>query len=311
MSRRKHGLDIHGVVLLDKPVGISSNRALQKVRGMFKARKGGHTGSLDPFATGMLPICLGEASKTAAFMLEAGKRYLATARLGEATTTGDVEGQIIKTCPLAELDSESITRVFNQFVGQISQIPPMYSALKKDGVPLYKLARQGQIVEREPRTVEISRLEVLSVDLPDVVIEVDCSKGTYIRTLAQDLGDALGCGAHITQLRRLSSGPFTIDECVTLDALAECPPDENRGLLTVEQSLMFYPAVSLTESAAKSLRYGVPPEADNVALDVKTEAGSLVRLMDGDQLLAMAHYAPAREREKRGDFELVRVFLGS
>lgn len=302
---------MHGLLLIDKPRGLTSHDVVSRVRRICKMRKVGHAGTLDPLATGVLPVAVGQGTKALQFLLIAEKSYRATIRLGISTDTLDSEGQVVATSQLPEDCAERLKQVLPAFRGSIQQVPPMYSALKKDGVPLYKLARQGQTIEREPRTVEITRLEVLSIDLPDVVIEVDCSKGTYIRTLAQDIGDALGCGAHITELRRLSSGPFTIDECVTLEALAEYPPDENRGLLSIEQSLMFYPAVNLAGSAAKNLRFGVPPEADNVSLDEDVESGGLVRMMDGDQLLAMARYAPEREQEKRGDFELVRVFLGA
>ncbi len=183
--RRKRGLDIHGVILLDKPVGITSNRALQKVRGIFQARKAGHTGSLDPFATGMLPICLGEASKTAAFMLEAQKQYRATARLGEATTTGDVEGEVIQTCTVPDLDPDKLAQALKQFEGEIEQVPPMFSALKHEGKPLYEYARAGIEIDRPSRAVTIHQLELVEWQAPKLVFDVRCSKGTYIRTLAE------------------------------------------------------------------------------------------------------------------------------
>ena len=179
MARRR-GLDIHGVILLDKPVGITSNRALQKVRGIFQARKAGHTGSLDPFATGMLPICLGEASKTAAFMLEAEKQYRATARLGEATTTGDVEGEVIQTCPVADLDPGKLAQVLKKFVGEIEQVPPMYSALKHKGKPLYEYARAGIEIERPARTVTIHQLDLVEWQVPELTFDVRCSKGHFL-----------------------------------------------------------------------------------------------------------------------------------
>src|SRR5690554_926266 len=202
MSRRKSGLNIHGVVLLDKPVGISSNRALQKVRGIFQAKKAGHTGSLDPFATGMLPICLGEASKTAAFMLEAGKSYRATAKLGEATTTGDTEGDLIQTCAVAEISEQNLCQVLANFVGDIEQVPPMFSALKHAGKPLYEYARAGIEIDRPARPVTIHQLNLAAWQPPELVFEVSCSKGTYIRTLAEDIAKALNSCAHLTSLRR-------------------------------------------------------------------------------------------------------------
>ncbi|MFC1775757.1 tRNA pseudouridine(55) synthase TruB [Pseudomonadota bacterium] len=221
MSRRKRGLNVHGIVLLDKPVGITSNRALQKVRGIYQARKAGHTGSLDPFATGMLPICLGEASKTAAFMLEAGKHYRATALLGEATTTGDIEGQLIQTCPVPGVDSESLIKTLNQFVGEIEQVPPMYSALKHQGKPLYEYARAGIEVERPARPVTIHQLELVDWQSPRLTFTVHCSKGTYIRTLAEDIATALGSCSHLVELRRMVVEPFNELPMVTLEQLQE------------------------------------------------------------------------------------------
>jgi len=221
VSRRKRGLDIHGVVLLDKPAGISSNRALQKVRGIFQARKAGHTGSLDPFATGMLPICLGEASKTAAFMLEASKRYRATARLGEATTTGDIEGEVIQTCPEPDVDPQTVSSTLQQFVGHIEQVPPMYSALKFEGKPLYEYARAGIEIIRPARPVTIHQLDLVDWQSPKLSFDVYCSKGTYIRTLAEDIAKALQSCAHLVELRRLEVEPFANHTMVTLEQLQQ------------------------------------------------------------------------------------------
>jgi tRNA pseudouridine55 synthase len=247
MGRRKHGIDIHGIVLLDKPVGLSSNQALQRVRGIFQARKAGHTGSLDPFATGMLPVCLGEASKTAAFMLEAGKRYRATARLGVATTTGDVEGEVIQTCPLPVIDADQLARSLKRFEGEIEQIPPMYSALKHAGKPLYEYARAGIFIERPARRVTIHDLQMLGWQPPDLTFEVHCSKGTYIRTLAEDIATALGCCAHLVALRRIHVEPFEQFPMQTLEQLREAR--ENGGLpeflLAVDAGLPGWPRIDL------------------------------------------------------------------
>jgi tRNA pseudouridine55 synthase len=221
VSRRKRGLDVHGIILLDKPVGISSNRALQRVRGIFKARKAGHTGSLDPFATGMLPVCLGEASKTAAFMLEAGKHYRATALLGEATTTGDVEGEVIQQCPLPTLETEQLKQTLQQFVGEIKQVPPMYSALKHEGKPLYEYARAGIEIDRPARPVNIHRIDLVEWQSPRLTFDVHCSKGTYIRTLAEDIAKALGSCAHLIELRRQVVEPFGAFPMQTLEQLQE------------------------------------------------------------------------------------------
>ena len=191
MARRRKGRDIHGIILLDKPLGYSSSQAVQRVRWLFTARKAGHTGSLDPFATGMLPICLGEASKTAGFMLEASKRYLATARLGQTTATGDTEGDVVRQMSVPALTAKAIDAAFESFRGAIEQVPPMYSALKHQGRPLYKLARDGIEVERKSRTVIIHGLELIAWDEPLLVFRVHCSKGTYVRTLAEDIAAKL------------------------------------------------------------------------------------------------------------------------
>ena len=256
--RRKRGLDIHGVILLDKPVGITSNRALQKVRGIFQARKAGHTGSLDPFATGMLPICLGEASKTAAFMLEAEKQYRATARLGEATTTGDVEGEVIQTCPVADFDSDKLSQVLKQFVGEIEQVPPMYSALKHEGRPLYEYARAGIEIERPARTVTIHQLDLVEWQVPELTFDVRCSKGTYIRTLAEDIATALKSCAHLIKLRRFVVEPFESFPMVTLEQLQDAR--DHGGLqdflLPVDVGLADWPRVDLDADQHGKFKHG-------------------------------------------------------
>ena len=258
MSRRKSGLNIHGVVLLDKPVGISSNRALQKVRGIFQARKGGHTGSLDPFATGMLPICLGEASKTAAFMLEAGKKYRATAKLGEATTTGDIEGEVIQTCPVPEIDTSKLVQTLQEFVGDIEQVPPMYSALKHEGKPLYEYARAGIEIERPARPVTIHAIRLVGWQSPELSFEVHCSKGTYIRTLAEDIAKELDSCAHLVQLRRTSVEPFESLPMVSLEQLQEAK--EQGGLenylLPVDVGLNDWPRVNLDADQHTKFMHG-------------------------------------------------------
>jgi tRNA pseudouridine55 synthase len=247
MSRRKRGLDIHGIVLLDKPAGISSNRALQKVRGIFQARKAGHTGSLDPFATGMLPVCLGEASKTAAYMLEAGKSYCAIARLGQATSTGDLEGEVIQTGALPALDSKDLARILEQFRGEIEQVPPMYSALKHEGRPLYEYARAGITIERPARSVRIFDIRLESWSAPDIAFSVHCSKGTYIRTLAEDIATALGSCAHLVELHRNWVEPFEQSPMTTLEQLEQAR-DSGRlqdFLLPIDAGLPDWPRVDL------------------------------------------------------------------
>lgn len=218
-TRRGQLLD--GVLLLDKPEGLSSNHALQRAKRALDARKAGHTGTLDPFATGLLVCCLGKATKICGTMLEADKCYEATLRFGEETDSGDLTGNVTASAPegFAGVARESLLAVLPAFRGEIEQIPPMYSALKRDGKPLYEYARQGVELEREPRRVTIHRLELLDFDGMQARLLVDCSKGTYIRTLAQDIGRQLGCRAHLTQLRRIRVGPFDIGDSVGLEAL--------------------------------------------------------------------------------------------
>jgi len=258
VSRRKSGLNIHGIVLLDKPAGISSNRALQKVRGIYQARKAGHTGSLDPFATGMLPICLGEASKTAAFMLEAGKKYRATARLGEATTTGDVEGEVIQTCPVANVDYETLTQVLQSFVGEIKQVPPMYSALKHQGKPLYEYARAGIEIDRPARPVTIHQLDLVDWSAPKLIFDVVCSKGTYIRTLAEDIAAALGSCAHLVGLRRTVVEPFDDFPMHTLETLQSALEEGGLQdcLLPIDSGLPGWPRVELDSAQYGKFKHG-------------------------------------------------------
>lgn len=258
MSRRRTGRDIHGILLLDKPAGFSSNQALQKVRHLLQARKAGHTGSLDPFATGMLPICLGEASKTAAFMLQAGKSYRAVARLGQATSTGDIEGEVILEQPVPALEVQQIETVLRTFTGTICQVPPMYSALKHQGQPLYRLARQGISVERKPRQILIHRLKLLSWDPPWLSFEVQCSKGTYIRTLAEDICARLGSCAHLRSLRRLAVEPFAPGSLVSMDEVERAAGQGREGeiLLPLDAGLSAWPALSLDEQAAERFRHG-------------------------------------------------------
>ncbi len=258
MSRRRRGRPVHGVVLLDKPAGLSSNQALQKVRRIFDARKGGHTGSLDPFATGLLPICLGEATKTAGLLLETDKHYLATARLGEATETGDVEGRVVQRCEIPELSEDRIRLIFDRFKGKISQVPPMYSALKVQGRPLYELARAGKKVERKARDVEIKSLELVNWESPHFEFRVHCSKGTYIRTLAEDIAAELGTCAHLTALRRTRVGPFDGAPMVGLEELQRAADADELGdiLLPVDSGLSAWPEVTLNAESTRRFRHG-------------------------------------------------------
>src|SRR5471032_2970792 len=201
---------LDGVLLLDKPLGLSSNDALIRAKGMYRVKKAGHTGTLDPLATGLLPLCFGEATKFSQDLLEADKTYEATMRLGIRTTTGDAEGEAIDTREVT-CDEAAVRAALPKFLGEITQVPPMYSALKRDGKPLYEYARAGQTVEREGRNVTIHALDLIACALPDVTFRVTCSKGTYVRTLAEDIGETLGCGAHLVALRQIGVGVLTLE----------------------------------------------------------------------------------------------------
>lgn len=237
MSRRKKGDKIDGVLMLDKPVGLSSNTALQKARRALNAQKAGHTGTLDPFASGLLPLCFGEATKFSADLLHADKEYVASIKFGETTTTADVEGEIIETRPV-DFTKEQLHKALESLTGEIDQIPPMYSALKKDGVRLYELARQGQEIEREPRRVTVYELELLSFNKPEALVRVKCSKGTYVRVLGEDIGKILGCGAHLTALRRTKIADIDISEAVSLQDFEEADIAQRLDMLDPPDRLL-------------------------------------------------------------------------
>ena len=272
---------VNGILLLDKPVGWTSNAALQAVKRLYRAAKAGHTGSLDPLASGLLPICLGEATKLSGFLLNADKTYRFTCRLGVSTATGDAEGEVIATWPVGSLSREVIEAVLRRFTGVIQQVPPMYSALKRDGQPLYKLARQGIEVERKPREVTVHELWLLRLDGEELECELRCSKGTYVRTLAADLGAALGCGAHITALRRTAVEPYEAVKMVTLETLRE---RAEQGLAALDELLLPpdsavapWPAVRIQGDAAFYLRQGQP------VLAPRAPTRGWVRLYLGEQ----------------------------
>ncbi len=260
--RRQRGRNVQGILLFDKPLGESSNKALQKVKHLFYANKAGHTGSLDPLATGLLPICFGGATKVSAFLLDADKRYWVRVKLGETTATGDSEGELLQHRSTDAVTLEAVRSALDQFLGEIAQIPPMYSALKHQGERLYKLAREGVEVEREPRKVTIHEIKLLGTELPEFELEVHCSKGTYIRTLAEDIGEALGCGAHVIGLRRTQVGPFSGEAMVdmkTLERIAESGKDAlDALLLPVDSALIDWPEVRLSSDAAFYLGQGQP-----------------------------------------------------
>jgi len=259
--RNRRGRAIHGILLLDKPAGVTSNRALQEVKRLFDARKAGHTGSLDPMATGLLPICLGEATKVSAFLLDADKEYRFTARLGERTDSGDADGELLEQRPVTGVDVAAIERALDGLRGDIEQVPPMHSALKRGGRPLYEYAHRGEEVERAPRRTRIHRLERIAFDGRDLEMHVHCAKGTYVRTLAEDLGHALGCGAHVVALRRVGVDPFSDPRMVTLDAVRAAGSEGgvealDAMLQPVDAALGAWPRVEVNTELAGFLRQG-------------------------------------------------------
>lgn len=243
---------VDGMLLLDKPAGMTSNQALQKVKRLLNAKKAGHTGSLDPSATGMLPLCFGEATKICAYLLEADKTYRVTARLGEATDTGDADGQIVETAPVPDLDRDAWEKLISAFLGDSEQIPPMYSALKKDGKRLYELARKGEIVEREPRPIRIDEISLLEVSGTRLVFRVSCSKGTYIRTLVEDIAKSVGTVAHTTRLHRERVGSFRAEDMLDMTAAEEAanegPVALRSRLRPADEALSGWPECELSEA---------------------------------------------------------------
>ncbi len=262
-NRKRRGRNISGLLLLDKPQDISSNRALQRVKGIFNASKAGHTGSLDPLATGLLPICFGEATKFSHYLLDSDKTYEATCLLGVTTSTGDSEGDVLEEKAVPEISQAQLEALFAGFLGEYEQTPPMHSAIKQNGQPLYKLARQGIEVERKSRLVSLYSIDLLGFTPQTIDFRVSCSKGTYIRTLAEEFGEKLGCGAHIRALRRTGVGEFNLDEAVSMDQLQALRDEDafdllDELLLPVESLLTDWPAVTLSPDAAHYVKQGQP-----------------------------------------------------
>lgn len=273
MSRRRVGRAVDGLLLLDKREGVSSNRALQEIKQLFQAQKAGHTGSLDPIATGLLPICLGEATKMSAFLLNSDKRYQVTVHLGSSTTTGDVEGDVVSEAPVPRLDEAGVSAVLQRFTGDIEQIPPMYSALKHAGKRLYALARSGIEVPREPRPVHISHFQLVRFAPNQLELDVACSKGTYIRTLAEDLAKALGTCGHVVALRRTRVGNFMLEDAVTVERVKGTEPElRDALLLSVERVVADFPRLQLSDELAYFVRKG------EAVLMPKVPVGRWVRL---------------------------------
>ena len=291
--------------MVDKPAGMTSHDVVARVRRILNTKKVGHTGTLDPFATGVLPVALGEGTKAIPFLDEGVKEYRAVMMLGVATDTEDVEGKVIAERPLDGIDETAIRKVFATFTGTTAQIPPMFSALKRNGVPLYKLARKGEEVEREPRQVTLYSLVIDRIDLPLVAFTVRCSRGTYVRSLARDIGAQLGCGAHLTALRRTSSGPFTLDQARTLEQLADeaVAGPKQVGIISLSNALGHLPHLELTANGGRRVRNGIAPVADDLEDPLQQHApGRQVVLFRDGALVAVAE-------EQAGHYVIVRGFM--
>ncbi len=281
MAKRKSGLNINGIILLDKRLGVSSNQALQQVRRLFNANKAGHTGSLDPLATGLLPLCFGEATKVSAMMLDDDKRYQVTIQLGVMTDSGDCEGAVVAEMPVPELSEALIQSAILHFIGPIQQIPPMYSALKHQGKKLYELAREGKTIERAPRPITIHSIQLLGFDQTSISLEVDCSKGTYIRSLAEDLADKLGTCGTVSRLRRTAAGMFKLEDAVTLEQLqALTSPAQLQQLLPVDFPLQHIPAVEINQQQALLIKQGQ-------AINLDSKQSGQVRIYDQQCFLGL------------------------
>lgn len=298
--------DVHGVLLLDKPLGLSSNDALVRAKRLLRANKAGHTGTLDPLATGLLPLCFGEATKFSQDLLDADKTYEAVVRLGQTTTTGDAEGEVVLQRDV-RVDRAALDAAVARFTGVISQVPPMYSALKKDGKPLYEYARAGETVERAARTVTIHAIDVLAVvpdgtEAPGFTMRVTCSKGTYIRTLAEDIGEALGCGAHLTGLRRTAVGDLTLDGAVTLVQIDAVADDVRPSMLApVDALLQRCAPVHLDDAAMGRFLQGQRIARRDLPADVALAEDELARVYGGQpaRLLGVARMREGALRPER------------
>ena len=286
MPSRPSGRElVDGVLLLNKPVGLTSNTALQKAKRLLNAQKAGHTGTLDPFANGLLPLCYGEATKFSHYLLEANKTYHAVMQLGVTTTTGDPEGEVMQTRPVT-ISAEDVRAVLPHFMGEIEQIPPMHSALKHQGRPLYEYARAGIEIERPPRRITIHTLDLIDCALPQVTFHVQCSSGTYIRTLAQDIGAALGCGAYLTALTRTASGGFSLTDACTLERLETMSPAERIATLLPSDCLVLHlPEIQLDAAGCIALCQGR-------SFATELPATELGRVYRNHHFLGLAHIAP-------------------
>lgn len=301
MARRRRGRDVNGILVLDKPEGFSSNDAVQKAKRLFHARKVGHTGALDPLATGVLPLCFGEATKFSQYLLTSDKKYWTRLKLGVATDSGDADGNVLDTRPVEDIDIDRVDDALRFFRGEIDQVPSMFSAVKHQGQPLYKLARQGIEIERDARRVMIYSNEVISLEGDELTLAIHCSKGTYVRTIAQELGEHLGCGAHVTALRRTAAGPFDESELVTFETLEAALEEGSLDpfLLPVASAVGDWPEVMLNDATAYYLRQGQPvlvpqaPTSGWVRLSERLDEGS-TRFLGVGEVLNDGRVAPRR-----------------
>jgi len=279
--RNKKGRDITGIVIVDKPCGRSSNHVLQQVKRLFDAKKAGHTGSLDPLATGVLPICLGEATKVSSYLLDADKRYQVTCQLGVVTDSGDSDGNIVARNDVPVFTEQDLQDLLPGLTGEQDQVPPMYSALKHQGQPLYKLARQGIEVERKPRRITIYDIQLLAVSADSFSLDVRCSKGTYIRTLVEDISHALGCGGHVTSLRRTGAAGYQLTQALTIEQLEQVAQQGQQALddclLPTEDALPDWPAIVVEDEMVNALRHGQMIQVD------QSYQQAQVRIFDNNQ----------------------------
>ena len=278
---------INGIIVVDKPAGISSARVVANLKKLFKARKMGHTGTLDPLATGVMVCCMNDATRLARFFLSGNKRYEAVLRLGEETDTQDATGEVIAVHDTTGVSQHAIESTLGSFLGDVQQDPPVYSALKHKGVPLYRLARQGKPVQKPPREVTISRIDILDVDLPDVRLAVSCSAGTYIRVLCSDIGKALGCGAHLRQLRRVESCGFTLQGALTLEELEALSSSGElaKAVIDMAEALRGMPAYTADSSLAERIRHGVKIPKQGILPDPMTDREGFIKITDTDHEL--------------------------